>query len=95
MSFINKPDSSSDLTILIISPVSSFKIVSVGKPDPNIFLWIAASVAAAAAVNPNAIKTFLVSTFKTIQFLIMVLKVYLKILLIVLFYVTEFLIILY
>ena len=28
-------------------------------PDPNIFLWIAASVAYAAAVNPNDIKTLL------------------------------------
>ena len=28
-------------------------------PDPNIFLWIAASVAAAAPVNSNGIKTLL------------------------------------
>ena len=31
---------------------------SKGRPDPNIFLLIVASVAAAAAVNPNGIKTF-------------------------------------
>ena len=55
MPFINKPDSSSDLTVLIISYVCSFKIVSVEKPEPNIFLLIAACVAGAAAVNPNAI----------------------------------------
>ena len=64
------------------------------------FLWIAASVADAAAVNPNGIETLLangLSTFpvKGIQFLVMVLKVYLEILLIVLFYAIEFLIILY
>ena len=35
---------------------------SKGRPDPNIFLLIVASVAgAAAAVNPNGIKTFLAS----------------------------------
>ena len=28
-------------------------------PDPNIFLWIAASVADAATFNPNGIKTLL------------------------------------
>ena len=50
--FINKPDSSSDLTISIISFISLFKI-------------IAASVAAAAAVNPNVIKTILANAFNT------------------------------
>ena len=72
------------------------------------FLWIAASVAAAAAVNVNDIKTLLTNGFNTffimvslrfslkaIQFLVMVLKVYQEILLIVLFYVIEFLIVLY
>ena len=34
--------------------------MSEGQPDPNIFLWIAASVAD-AAVNPNVIKTLLVN----------------------------------
>ena len=29
------------------------------KPNPNIFLWIAASVTDATAVNPNGIKTLL------------------------------------
>ena len=41
-SFIKKPDSSSHLTILIISFISSFGIINVVTPDPNIFLWIAA-----------------------------------------------------
>ena len=49
----------------MISLISSFKIIDVviqeaklqGQLDPNIFLWIAAYVADAAAVNPNGIKT--------------------------------------
>ena len=57
--FINKQDSSRDLTIYIISFISSFQIISVAKPDPNIFLWTAASVADAAAVHPNCIKILL------------------------------------
>ena len=35
------------------------KINKVVIPDPHIFLWIASPVAAAAAVNPNGIKTLL------------------------------------
>ena len=57
---MSKPDSSRDLIILMIPFISSFKIINVVIPDPNIFLWIAApvaAVAAAAAVNPNGIKT--------------------------------------
>ena len=54
----------------MISLISLFEIMRVvmceakskGRPDPNIFLLIVASVAAAAAaVNPNGIKTFLAS----------------------------------
>ena len=37
---------------------SSLEIIHV-LPDPNIFLWIAASVADTAAINPNGIKTLL------------------------------------
>ena len=63
--FINKPDSSKDLTIFIMPFISSLGIINVVHkaksegcaPNPNIFLWIAASVAAAAAVNPDGIKT--------------------------------------
>ena len=43
----------------MISFNSSFKIINVVVPDPNIFWWIAASVADAAAVNLNGIKTLL------------------------------------
>ena len=61
--FINKKDSSRDLTIFMKSFISSFKIFNVVVPDPNFF---AASVADAAAVNPDEIKTLLavgLSTF--------------------------------
>ena len=57
----------------MISFISSFEIVNVVYfakserriPDPKFFLWIAASVAAAAAVNPNGIKTLLANGFST------------------------------
>ena len=65
MPFINTPDSSSDLTIHIISFISSFEIIYVVTPDPNIFRWIAASVADAAAVNGNGIKTLLANGLGT------------------------------
>ena len=44
-SFINQPDSSRDLTTFIMSLISSFKIINVVTPDPNISSGIAASVA--------------------------------------------------
>ena len=59
--FNNNPKSSRYLTLLIMSFISSFDIISpvVLWPDPKIFLCIPASAADAAAVNPNGIKTFL------------------------------------
>ena len=68
--FIIKPDSSSDLTIYIIPFICSFETINVvtceakheGWPDQNIFLWIAASVADVAAVNPNGIKMLLANS---------------------------------
>ena len=70
------------------------------RPDSNMFLRIATSVSAAVGVNPSGIKTLLArgsSAFfiKGNQFLVVVLKGYLKILLNVLLYAIEFLIILY
>ena len=65
MPFINKPDSSSDVTIFRISFISSLDIINIAVPDPKIFLWIAASIADAAAVNPNGIKTLLTNRFNT------------------------------
>ena len=65
MHFINNPDFSRDLTIFIISFIFSFKIVNVVLSDPNIFLRMSASVADAAAVDPNGIKTFLANAFNT------------------------------
>ena len=60
--FNNKPESSRDFTILIISSVSLFYIISVAVLlfwDIKIFLCIAASAADAAEVNPKGIKTIL------------------------------------
>ena len=62
-SFINKPKSSRGSTILMISSISSLEIIKVVNPDPNNFLWIAASVADVAAINPNGIKTLLANGF--------------------------------
>ena len=59
ITFISNIDSSSDVTISIISSISLFAIINAIVPDPWIFFWIAASVADAAAVNNNRIKTFL------------------------------------
>ena len=62
--FINKPESSRDFIILIILWISSFGIISVVFPDPNIFLCILAS-AADAVVNPKGIKTLLANVLIT------------------------------
>ena len=59
-------------------------------------LWIAASVADAAAFNSNGIKTLLANDLSTLPiwkanyFSVIVLDVYQEILLIVLFYIIEF-----
>ena len=45
--------------------ITSLEIIIVVKPDPNIFLWIAASAAVAAVVNPSDIKTLLASGLST------------------------------
>ena len=56
--FTNKPDSSGDLTLFMISSISSFENINV-VPNPKTFFWIAASIANADAVSPNGAKTFL------------------------------------
>ena len=64
--FISNLHSSSDLTFFIISSIYSFEVINDIVPDPKIVFRITASVAHAAAVNPNRIKTLLaddVSTF--------------------------------
>ena len=69
--FSNKPDSSSDLTIFIVSFIFSCETISVvsykaksewrkaksekRQPDPILFFGIAAYIAGTAAVNPNGI----------------------------------------
>ena len=61
--FNNNPESSRDLTILIMSSISLFDIINVVVfPDPKIFLCIPASAADAAAVNCKGIKTLLANS---------------------------------
>ena len=58
--FNNKPEPSSDFTILIRTSMSLFDIINVVLlPDPNIFLCIHAAAADAAAVSPKEINTLL------------------------------------
>ena len=52
MTLIRIPDSSRD----IMSFISSLEVINFVAPDPNIFLWIGASVADFAAANANGIK---------------------------------------
>ena len=64
--FINKAESLRGLTIFMIAFISSLEMIKVVNADPSIFLWTAASVADAGAVNPNGSKTLLaygLSTF--------------------------------
>ena len=78
--------------------ISSLDIINVVVPDPNIFLWIVASVAYATA-NPNGINTLLAKGFDlffikdnpVLKYPIIVLKAYLKVLLTVVIYSIEFL----
>ena len=49
----------------MISFISALTFINAVLPDPNISLWIAASVADAAAVNPNDIKTLLANVLIT------------------------------
>ena len=94
-SFINKSDFSDDLAIFMISFISSFETFNVVIPDPSIFWWITSSLVDAAAVYPNGIKTHLANILSTFFIKDNPPRIYLEILLIVLFYTTEFLIILY
>ena len=64
MPFINKPDSSRDLSIFMIQFFVR-EANSKERPNPKIFLWIAASVANAAAVNPNGMKMLLANGLST------------------------------
>ena len=62
----------------MISFISSFKIINVAQfakskelaRDPNNFLWIAASVADAATVNPNGVKMLLTNGWMAFHFLL-------------------------
>ena len=61
----DKTDSSRDLVIFTISFKFWFRNNNVVVPDPNIFLWIAASIVDTAAVNPNGIKAILANGLRT------------------------------
>ena len=65
MPFINKLDSSRDLITFKIPFISSLEIIKAVLPDPNIFLWITATVTDAAAVYSNNIKTLLANGLST------------------------------
>ena len=64
---INRPVSSRDLHVFMILFISSFETITVVIPDPKTFFLIPASVANAAAVNPNGIsKKVLTNSFSTL-----------------------------
>ena len=85
----------------MISFISSFEIINAVIPDAKFFFSITASVADAAATNPNGMQKYVYLmveghfSVKVNQCLVMVLKVYLQFLLIVLFHAIESLTILY
>ena len=56
--FTSNPNCSSDLTIFIISSISSFQIINTVVPNPYIFSYIKAC-AADIPDNPNGNKTLL------------------------------------
>ena len=59
ISFISNPNSSSGLTIFIISSIFLFEIINAVVLDPWIWFWLAASAADVTADNPNGTKTLL------------------------------------
>ena len=63
--FINKPASLRDLIILMISSFSLYDFVSVVMSDPKVFFWIVESVADAAPVDPDGLKTLLANGLST------------------------------
>ena len=63
--FINKLDSLRDLTIFIISFISSFEIINIVILIPGIFYVFLVSATDAAAVNPNRIKMHLANGLST------------------------------
>ena len=63
--FINKPDSSRDLTIFIILFISLFEINIVVIRSPKILLCIQVSAADSAAFNPTGINTLLAKALST------------------------------
>ena len=64
--FICKPDSSGDLTIFIISSISSLEIINDVMPDLKMFFLIAAIDAGAAVVNPKGSTKTLANSVSTL-----------------------------
>ena len=64
--FINKPALSRDLTISIISFISSFEITNNLVPGPNIFFRKPASTTDDVVVNLNSLSNLLASDLSTI-----------------------------
>ena len=97
--FFNKPGSSKDLTIYMISFISSFKIIDAVTLDQRVILHIPAFAADIAVVNRNSIKMLLangLSTFfKVHLFFIIGKNVHLNIFWVALFQTPEFLIVLH
>ena len=63
--FFNKPDSSKDLTIYMISFISSFKIIDAVTLNQRVVLHIPACAADTAVVNRNGIKMLLANGLST------------------------------
>ena len=61
--FVNKPHSTRDLTIFMISTIFSFVIINIVAAETKIILCVPASAPDAAAVNANDIKVLLVNGF--------------------------------
>ena len=64
--FISKSDSLRDLTIFIVSSISSFETINVVVPDLSILFWIIASATDTPADNPNGIKILLAKRVSTL-----------------------------
>ena len=57
--FFNKPESSKDVTVFIISFISLFDLINFVAPEPKFLFWITASAIDVTAVNHYGIKTLL------------------------------------
>ena len=63
--FVNKPDSSKDLTIFLIASISLFEITSCCSQSNEFMLFFFASATGAATVNSNGIIKILAHSINT------------------------------